>query len=295
MPIIYLFAFIFAGLALQLVLGKHKWFHNGVNLLSKFVYYVLVPVVFFDIFMARGLAIADAGVLLTVTIYVVVSVAGLMIGLRGLDDKRRKAVTITSTFQNAVFLGFPVVMIMFGDLTPAAMYSLVMFIYHLVTAGMLSTGKTNIARSVAGIPIIYGFSLGTLLHYTVDPSIVEPLHQLLAPTHPMLSYTAVFVLGASIPLNLSVITSSVREVVLIGLWRFIIGPLIHYLVMLLIDLPPLYEGEIMVLSFMPPAVMNTVLARIYGWEPEMVAGATMIHTFIGLIIILYFAVLGVPF
>ncbi len=291
LPIIYLFSFIGFGFLAQYVFRGYSWFSRGVGFLSKFVYYVLVPVVFFDVFMVRGLGIADVGVLATTTLYVLVSVAVLLYLLRGRDSSIRYGVVITSTFQNAVFLGFPVIMLIYGDLTPAAMYSLTLFIYHLLVAGLLASGRSSITRSLLNLPILYGFLLGSIAHYTLPSSTISSLHFVLEPSHPLLSYTAVFVLGATIPFNIGLIHGYRWEVLLIGAWRFIASPIIHYAILLLLELPPLYEAEIMVLSVMPPAVMNTVLARIYGWKPELVAGATLVHTLISLFIIIGLAIL----
>ncbi len=285
LPIIYLFGFMGLGFLAQIIFRGRNWFGVVVNGLSKFVYYVLVPIVFYDIFMVRGLDIADLGILGTSTIYVVVSVSALMVLLRGRRTSLRNGMIITSTFQNAVFLGFPVVMLLFGDLTPAAMYSLTLFIYHLIVAGLLASGKSRLVRSLLNLPILYGFLAGSAAHYTLNSSIIGSIHPLLEPSHPLLSYTAVFVLGATIPFELGIVHKHKLELLLVGSWRFVASPIIHYAALQLFGLPPLYDTEILVLSLMPPAVMNTVLARIYGWEPELVAGATMIYTVLSLFVI----------
>ncbi len=285
LPIIYLFVFIGLGLLSKIIFGEKKIFMGFIGYLSHFVYYILVPIVFFDVFSVRGLMIADLGIFGVSTTYVLVSIFALSIITRRFEEKVGKALIITSTFQNAVFLGFPVMILLYNDLSAAATYSLLLFIYHIVTAGLLSTGRGNIVGSIIRIPILYGFLSGTLIHYVVPSGIVDGLHVILSPSHPLLSYSAVYVLGSTIPLTTSIIRNSLSEILLIGIWRFIVSPIIHFILLMFLQLPQLYEAEIMVLSVMPPAVMNTVLARIYGWRPELVAGATMVHTFIGLIIV----------
>ena len=280
-----LMGFIGLGLIVKIVLGKIKLIDKAIHLFSKFLYFILLPFVFFDTFAARGLIVADASILTIAVVYVIVSILALSkIFLEG-DYRIRNAVIITSIFQNNVFLGFPVLLILFNDIGAAAMYSLVIFILHIVTAGLLAASEDNILVSVAKLPIIYGFLGGTLVHY-LAPNIYPYLRPFLAPTHPLLSYGAVFILGYTLPLTLKHVFLYKRCFMVISLWRFLASPVMHYLMLLFLPMPFLYRMEIMVLSFMPPAVMNTVIARIYGWKPEFVASSTLVLTLISLGIIL---------
>ena len=174
-------------------------------------------------------------------------------------------------------------MIIYGDISAAAMYSLMMFIFQILISGLLATIKQNILKAILKIPIIYGFTIGIVIHYLFS-EIYGWISPILAPTHLMLSYGAVYVLGATIPLSIKPIAIHKIETLVIGLWRFLLSPIIHYTLIVLLELPLMYEAQIMVLSIMPPAVMNTVIARIYNWKPEMVA-STMLCTFIGLLIV----------
>lgn len=277
--------FMGLGLIVKIVLGKIKLIDKTVQLFGKFLYFIVLPIVFFDTFANRGLVVADASILTIAIVYVVTSILALSKIFFGGDHKIRKAVIITSIFQNNVFLGFPVLLILFNDIDAAAMYSLVIFILHITTAGLLATSGGNILVSVAKIPIIYGFLGGTIVHY-LAPSIYSYLKPFLEPTHPLLSYGAVFILGYTLPLTFKHVFIYKRCFMIITLWRFLVSPVIHYLMLLFLPMPLLYRMEIMVLSFMPPAVMNTVIARIYKWEPEFVASATLVLTLISLGIIL---------
>ncbi len=286
LPIIYLFMFIGLGLLGKIVFRGRDIYNRFVKYLSSFLYYVLIPVVFFNVFMKRGLEVADTGIFIIATIYVVVSVSSLLIFTRRMKRETRNALVITSTFQNAIFLGFPVILILYGNLQVAAMYSLVLFIYHIVVAGLLATGSSKIAKQVLRIPLLYGFTAGIIAHIVMDEELITSLSRILDPAGPLLSYSATFVLGATIPLKLNPVLQRRFEVVLIGIWRFLVSPAIHYAVLIITGLSWSIGEQILILSVMPPAVMNTVLARIYDWDPELVAGATMIHTFISLGLIL---------
>ncbi|MCD6301259.1 MAG: transporter, partial [Staphylothermus sp.] len=58
-----------------------------------------------------------------------------------------------------------------------------------------------------------------------------------------------------------------------------------YVLLLIVPMPLLYYKEIMFLSFLPPAVTNTVIARIYNWKPEIIASITLLLTLRTLVIV----------
>lgn len=175
-------------------------------------------------------------------------------------------------------------LIMFNDISAAAMYSLVIFILHITIAGLLAARRENILVSILEIPVIYGFIAGTIIHYTIYEQ-YQVLTPITAYTHSLLSYSAVYVLGYTLPLTLAHVKQYMKALYITGLWRFLASPLIHYTILLFLTIPNLYWKEIMILSIMPPAVMNTVIAKVYNWKPELVASITLILTLTSLIII----------
>lgn len=279
-----LFGFIGLGVLSRVLMGKNKLFNLFMNVLNKFIYYILLPFVFLDIFASRGVELADINIALTAFIYVVISVIVLLKIPLNYDRGLRNSIVITSIFQNNVFLGFPVLLIMFNDISAAAMYSLVIFILHILVAGLLAARKENILVSILKIPIIYGFIAGTIIHYIIYEQ-YQAITHITIYTHSLLSYSAVYVLGYTLPLTLSHIKQYMKALYITGTWRFLASPLIHYTILSFLTIPNLYWKEIMILSIMPPAVMNTVIARVYNWKPELVASTTLILTLTSLIII----------
>ncbi len=291
--IVILFAFTGLGLGYRVALGKrHRFFAEAEKAFNKLLYYVLLPLVFLDTFAKRGLLAADLSIMATAFIYIAVSITVLMkIPIRG-GEGLRKGVVITSVFQNNVFLGFPVLMLLYNNIDAAATYSLVVFIIHIAAAGLLAASRENIASSIARIPIIYGFAAGTAIHYTAGDAYTA-IAPYMAITHPMLSYGALFILGYTLPLTLSHVRAHMDATLITAAWRFVASPIIHYVLLALLEMPPLYKKEIMILSIMPPAVMNTVIARIYGWEPEYVASSTLLLTIASLAIIAVIMAVGI--
>ena len=282
--IVGLFLFIGLGVFTRYLFGKYRLVDQFVQLFSKIIYYIILPLVFIDTFAKRGLEFADLSILMVSTTYVVISIVVLLFIPLKKNGALRKAVLLMSIFQNNIFLGFPVLLLLYNDISAAAMYSLIIFVLHISVAGLLAGGRESILYSVAKIPVLYGFVLGMLIHYTIYSQYLS-IAFILSPFHTILSYGAVYVLGYTLPLTLGHVREYMEALCITSIWRLGVSPLIHHILLLLVPIPLLYYKEIMVLSFLPPAVMNTVIARIYDWKPEVVASITMILTLITLGII----------
>ncbi len=289
--IIGLFLFIGLGVFTKYLFGKYKLVDQSIQFFSKIIYYIILPLVFIDTFAKRGLGLADISILIVSVTYVVTSIVVLSLIPLKKNGSLKKAVLLMSIFQNNVFLGFPVLLLLYNDISAAAMYSLIIFVLHISVAGLLAGGRESILYSVAKIPVLYGFISGTLIHYTIYKQYLS-IAYILSPFHTILSYGAVYVLGYTLPLTLGHVKEYMEALYITSIWRLGASPLIHYILLLLVPMPLLYYKEIMVLSFLPPAVMNTVIARIYGWKPEVVASITMILTLITLGIIPVIMLIG---
>ncbi len=292
LTMIFLFGFMGLGMLVHSVLGKYKLVDQAVHLFNKFIYYILLPAVYFDIFARRGIVVADLSIALTCLIYILVSFAVLfkIPTLKGEPEIRYGSIII-STFQNNVFLGFPVLLLLYGNIDAAATYSLITFIFNVLVPGLIGRRGENLVVKILKLPIIYGFAGGILIHYGI-PSIYQYLAPILAPTHSMLSYGAIFILGYTIPLTMKYIFVYKPQFLTVTFWRFLASPLIHYALLHVFPMPSLYQAEIMVLSIMPPAVFNTVIARIYGWKPEFTASTTFVLTLASMAIVAGILFLG---
>jgi len=268
------------GLGMILKLVSVKWFKpldDIINYFTKILYYGLLPLLFFNIFYTRGLDLADANITLIVTIYVAASIGFLWALTRNLEPGLRNGLVLSSIFSNAIFLGFPVLYFLYNDITYASLYSLVLLSYNIAIGGLLGAEK-NIAKNIAKIPLIYGFIAGTLTHYlapwlgeTITPVIADPVSKLT-------TYGSIIIVGFSIPLTTHVIRRYWKLILLQGFFRYTISPLIHYILLLALPIPVQGFYQLIVESIMPPGLINTVLARIHGWNHEYTASATLVLT-----------------
>ena len=276
--IVMLFGLMGLGMLLKYVSNKwFKWIEDLVDGFTKILYYGLLPLLFFNIFYSRGLDIADLKISIIVSLYVFLSIGLLWSTSRKLDPGLRKSLVTSSIFSNAIFLGFPILYFLYNDITYASLYSLVLLSYNIAIGGLLGAEK-NIVKSIAKIPLIYGFTAGVLAHYYV-PWIGDPLVAHIAePVSKLTTYGSIIIVGFSIPLTTHVIRKYWKLILLQGFFRYTISPLIHYVLLLAFPIPVQGYYQLMVESMMPPGLINTVLARIHGWDHEYAASVTLVLT-----------------
>lgn len=288
-----LFIVIMIGFMIKLFVVKTKYgsFDHIVGLFSKTLYYILIPIVFADIFALRGVMITDLKVAFVAFFYVLISAIIFQV-LRiiwHVDLRLLNALTITSIFQNAIFLGFPVILVFYGDISYASVYSLVMLIQHITVAGLLAAKRREIVRSVLTIPVIYGFLLGLIIHYSILSYYIR-FSWIGIYSSLVLTYGAAFVLGYSLPPHALKIRAYMEAFIILCLHRFMLSPIIHVVLASMIGVPVGCFRQLLVESLMPPAIMNTLISRIYGWDYEFASTTTLITTFISipLVFALYF-------
>ncbi len=276
--IVMLFGLMGLGMLLKYVSSKlFRWIEDVVDCFTKILYYGLLPLLFFNIFYSRGLDIADLNISIIVSLYVFLSIGLLWSTSRKLDPGLRKSLITSSIFSNAIFLGFPILYFLYNDITYASLYSLVLLSYNIAIGGLLGAEK-NIAKNIAKIPLIYGFVAGVLVHYYA-PWLGESIVTYIAePVSKLTTYGSIIIVGFSIPLTTHVLRRYWRLILLQGLFRYTMSPLIHYVLLLVFPIPIQGCYQLMVESMMPPGLINTVLARIHGWDHEYAASATLVLT-----------------
>lgn len=254
-----------------------------VNLFVKTIYYVLLPLLFTIIFSHRGLSLADLSITLVSILYAFLSITLLWLVAKNSKPEFKKAFVLTGTFQNTIYLGFPIVMIFCGNIDYAAMYALVLTILHLTTGGLLGGGE-SIFRKILSIPVLYGFVFGNILHYIVD-EVHLVLLMFKSYISVVVTYGSAFIMGYALPLEYNLLRYYVKPVLVISVYRVTVSPLIHYVLSSLVYLPSEAFYQVFIESFMPPALTNIIIAKIYSWDQKLVSISTLISTFISLAIV----------
>lgn len=272
--------------------GRKELCDRVFNIFTKLLYNLFFPIMFYNIFATRGLDLADASITILVTVYVLLSILILYPFLRSYSPVMRNPIILTSIFPNVVFLGFPILLTLYGDITYASLYSLVMLVYNITVGGLLGARRHEVFYAVVKLPIIYGFIVGVLVHY-MFPLVIEPtVLYTKALSSIIATYGAALVLGYSLPVTLSNTREYYAPTLIQGFYRFVVSPIIHYVLAMLLSLPEVAVKQLLVESIMPPALTNTILARVHGWNYEYTATSTLITTLVSLVIVSSTAMLG---
>jgi predicted permease len=268
---VYLFLLIMAAgyatrVFLEVLLKKFTIFEKLVVVLVRLVYYVLVPLSFFTVFLNRGVWVFDAYVLAYFLVFTTLAYVSISKTYKYADP----SIILLSVFPNSVFLGFPVVYALLGRVNIAAVFGVVTVVLNTLIPEVIGRDAFSALRSLLTSTAFIGFLTGCLGHYVLGES-AGSINQLLAWSSPLLSYTATYTMGLRIPTRLMGITRLKRESLITGLYRFIIAPILAYVLTAPLGFSKLDKYELVVVSMTPPAVMNIVIAEKYKWESQRAA------------------------
>ncbi|MEM4960980.1 MAG: AEC family transporter [Desulfurococcaceae archaeon] len=281
--IIVFIMLIATGFLLQILSKKlriERIFSRVINSAFNFVYYVLIPLAFIKTYAERMLSINDLCIVASVLVMVFSIYLSMKIAVRGLDEKLWNSLFITSCFPNAIFLGFPISLIFFGSINVASTYGLVMLILNILVPDFIAIKKIDWKR-VLKLPALLGFIIGVSTRLIMKSNVFMIVNTLSwSPT--LLSYTATILLGCRLPLKTINLPNKTRFIIIAGIYRFLFAPLISLIVALIFEIDYEVAKQIILVSSMPPAVLNTLVAHRYGWFDELVAYSTVILTFISL-------------
>jgi malate permease and related proteins len=258
--------------------------------LNKIVINIAIPsLIFLAMFNAD---LSNLKILLPITLICIVtgSLCGLLVYLfartRGYSKKTRWTLVGTSTLFNSGFLGYPVVLGIFGatGLVRAVFYdmgSTILFLSLGILFILIFGGKyTSIIRRTLLFPPLWGIILGILantLHLNLG---LIPLN--------VLKYLS----GAAIPLimislGLSLEAGDIKNYLgaasFVTLTRLIISPMIAILMVYILGLHGL-EGTVTVVEAgMPSAMLSLVLAASYDLDIKAAAACIFLSTVVSMI------------
>lgn len=258
---------------IEVVMRKQEFCGKTTDLLTRIVYYILIPLAFFTTFARRGLLYLDIYIALYFALFTLVIYG---ITYRFYSGSERYVFFLLSAFPNSVFLGFPVCYALFGNVDIAAVFGTLTIALGIAIPDAL-VGRRTLVKALLSSTAILGFTLGVIAHYVFKPLAVKA-HSLLWWSAPLLSYVATFTMGLSIPVKFNEFSKYARFLVAVGIVRFVIAPLLTVPVSTLVGFSRESALQLAVVSMMPPAVMNVLVARKYNWSPQLTAVGTVLLT-----------------
>ncbi len=223
-------------------------------------------------------------------------VVGLLISkLIGIDSKRQGVFNCMFFVSNTIFIGLPINIALFGE--KSITYVLLYYIANTIlfwTLGIYSISQDGSGnkpklwsyqtlRHIMSPPLL-GFMVGILLvmaDIKLPPFITDVCKYLGNCTTPL----SMLFIGISIysvkpnEINLS------KDVTALVLGRFIIAPVLVFLLTLLIPVPSMMKEVFIVQSAMPIVTSASIIAKAYNADYKYAAVMTTITTVIAMIMI----------
>ena len=250
--------------------------------------WVALPGLFFVIYFARGVLSEDFGIVAFSAVFITILVVFLLFASRGTAAGVRGTMVLNGAFVNAVNIPSPILQVVMGTYSYAATFAAATSAAQILVAKILQrhlgTGAEGGAgASAARVAPLIALGAGVLLHYSVWPA---------APSNGLVEGTdlAENVLIATIFLYFGVALGTTlrgsegglgpfsRPFLTTAVARCLIGPVLALMLAL-----PLGEGSPVYLQMvfeaaMPPAIVNTLISRVYGFDADSSAKWTTILT-----------------
>ena len=258
--------------------------------LNKIVVNIAIPSL---IFLAMYTAdLSNIKVLIPITLICIVtgSLSGLLVYLfsvaRGYSKKTKWTLVGTSTLFNSGFLGYPVVLGIFGasGLVRAVFYdmgSTILFLCLGILFIIIFEGKyTSIIRRTFLFPPIWGIILGIFANFMHLNIGVLPLNVL-----QYLSGAAIPIIMISLGLSLEVggLKNYLDAASFVSFIRLAVSPVIAILIIYILGLTGLESTVTIIEAGMPSAMLSLVLAASYDLDIKAAAACIFLSTVLSMI------------
>lgn len=303
----YIILLVVAGIGLRVASVRVKKvgvpLKKTFKLLNFFVIWVILPsVVFVSVgkFTANQILGFGNAFLLAFVGLGVCFVSAVLVSSAAKDNRNTTiAMVLSSGFQNVTYLGFPAVAILLGSqyLAPAALYAMGIGIPHIIIGTMLASTAAKrkitarrVTMSVLTFPAAFAL-LAALLFVLFQAPIPTYMHQAFDVylTPPFFALMLV-VVGYQIPLVSP--HRYVSELISVGSFRFVVGPIVTFIAILALGLslnPSSAVGSArpsLLLSAMPPAVFNVILAHNFKLDTKLYGAMVFYLTLVSLLLVL---------
>lgn len=234
---------------------------------------VFVPALVFGALVSKDFRIGEYLPLLLATLVIIVGsgVVGLLVARSaGISSK---TLVPPMMFNNCGNLGLPLAVLAFGDsaLAPAVVMFVVSNVIHFSYGAWLldhHTRLTNVWRSPSILATIAGLAVG-LLGIEVWPPLLMSIRMVGDISIPLM----LFALGVRLAdSRINAVGFGVFGAVL----RPVVGMVLAWALLQVIDLPPREQALLLVFGALPPAVLNYMFAERYDQEPDKVASMVLI-------------------
>lgn len=248
------------------------------QVLSNIIIYLTIPALFFNSFYKHRLILIELPIIFLTLILVMLGTFILVYILRKVL-KLPLMLYPTSLFMNSSFVGFPVMLLAYGEAGLMRAISYDFFNGILIfTLGIYLASQRKDLLEIFKFPFIYAALLGLTFNLTglrLPATLIKSIEMLGGITIPL----ALLMLGFRLS------TTRIKSLalpLLSSVLRMGLGALIAYLAVLLFKIDGLLAKSLIVMSTLPSAFMGLVLAERYKKDEDFTASAIALCTLLSI-------------
>lgn len=283
-------------LTIMMMIGiiLQKAFSLDIRTLSKLNFYLFSPAIIFKLIYTTEISISVIGqVLLFFFIFMAAQyiVLEIVIRLRGYEGGMKASMRNSVLFYNSANYGIPLNQLAFaGNAYTLSIQILIMMMQSLIpnTYGIYAVNAhraklRDIWRTILTMPVIYVIPLAFLLRW-LNVSIPDFIETPLDYLANAFIGTALITLGVQLgSMSWKIDRSLAVDIGISGTLRLIVGPVLAFFVVWLLDLPDLMAAALIVSSSVPTSLSSVLLAVEFNNEKEFASQAVFASTLCSII------------
>lgn len=270
-----------------------KVFHLDIRTLSKLNFYLFAPVLIFILIYETAIPadqISSTVVFLVIFLLLQYAVVEVVIRIRRYKPSMRSAMRNSVLFYNSANYAIPLNQLVFAnDKVTLGVQIIVNMFQTLIpnTYGVYSVNKhkaslKQVWKTILGMPVIYVIPLAFLFranHIVIPDAIYIPLNY----TYDAFIGTALLTLGVQLGQMSWKISKTVAiDVTISGLLRLVAGPLLAWLVTIILNIDGILAAALIVSSAVPTSLSSVLLAVEFDNEKEFASQAVFVSTLVSI-------------
>lgn len=288
MPLYSIFITVIFPIFFMIAVGFfiQKRFKFDITALTKMIFYALIPPLIFSRIYQSTLSLQEVGIVMLFTfgMIVIMGLISLPISwVRGYRPAVRAAFALSVMFCNSGNYGLPVAELVFHQNPVATSIQAAVLTMQNITTftlGIFLVSKGNRSyrdsfRTIFRYPLIYSFFAAFLfreLHIPLWSQMWVPIERMASALVPV----ALLTLGTQ--LAKIRLTSSIVDVILSGMCRLLLAPLLGFTILKLFHFSGVPAQVLLISTSMPTAVNTALLALEMDNEPQFAAQSVLFST-----------------
>jgi len=216
-----------------------------------------------------------------------------------LPKVERGTTIFNSTFMNSMFLPFPLIYALYGDISAAVLISIPIMIVHITLGILLASyfgrgeGGPSMILDALKFPPLIAFVIGVLLRPFSGPITSSPVFDPIEKLGLLTIYLSLIFVGMYLPISRNSFKINNRSTGLTVVNRMLISPLIGVLLIWGFGLEGLLARTLLIMSVMPPAFTNMIIVARFSLDRKATSQSIFLLTFLSLAVVLALRFAGI--